>query len=758
MKKLLLTLFGAVFLVAATQAQIVTLWDDQAPSGGNMALTSIPDPFGTSHGNIGEYTTTGVGPYSNYGIGGQDWSAYAGKEWTFTFDVYITSTQLSDTNIVDDQYYYSVGGAAGGYTVVSNASWTADAWNTVTYTGTFSGDPNALTNTAVRLLNNDKGTDPVGVNFYLDNFKLVVDTTVKAKIMTINNLDVRPDATFLYGSPVTEGTLAAQPGWTVPTGNVQANPMEIFLRWSGLNLDDAGGADDYIDFTLKLTPKNGPNVTWTGGSFGDNWKMNGTDELTATVTDISVSTNTSGTVAFEGFTSASILAADYADGLYDLSLDINGLTVSAVDTNGTPPNNETVQLPDNSFTNTTLIANNPVYNQPTNGNPVVYLRNFDLMFSWNTNAPPVFLDVIVTNEIEFVSGEGYVDGDINGQQGWVDANTNGNWQVDVAAAGSASTTNNVDNMTLISPIKNLVEGDAVSLTVDFQFLGTPDNLNASTNSVFDGYFMNVGLTASGAGEAIGANQPQAEAVRFQRFFTTGTGATWIRLFKNDWSGPATPSIADMAAGDDLRIVYSLEVGADAGTTFLTATLTNMTQAIGGSSTYAMVTTDTYDALVGTVGAYMYVESGSFAHGTTGISVDRIELIYATQVEVGDGFTDWIADAGLSGSPDADEDYDYDGDGLVNLAEYALNGNPDDINDKGITSMSISGGTMTYSHAALLNDPSVSYILVTSPNLVFGPWTTNTVSGTAPLGGNYEEWSYDVPVDTAAKFIKLIIQK
>ena len=82
--------------------------------------------------------------------------------------------------------------------------------------------------------------------------------------------------------------------------------------------------------------------------------------------------------------------------------------------------------------------------------------------------------------------------------------------------------------------------------------------------------------------------------------------------------------------------------------------------------------------------------------------------------------------------------DDDKDGLSNLGEYAINGNPTNAAEKGVTGISTDGSVFTYVHAKLADDSSVTYRLIDTVDLVGGTLTTNgyvsQVEG--PVVGDY----------------------
>lgn len=237
----LAALVGALGAANSSQADEVILWDNMAPTGGNMQLTTVDEMttlgIDTGRGDIGEFDTVGLSNFRNFNPGAQDWSAYAGLNWTFTVDLYLTAAQAADASITDDTFYYNVAGQQGGFTDIS--ALTADMWNTVTWTNTFPTDTGVMANANSLYLTNSKGTHPAsGANYYVDNFKLVVDVPGPQK-----EFDFSTNTGFSNGPLSTQQGWVAG-GWTVAdaggTGNVStgltdqnatyATPVQLALN------------------------------------------------------------------------------------------------------------------------------------------------------------------------------------------------------------------------------------------------------------------------------------------------------------------------------------------------------------------------------------------------------------------------------------------------------------------------------------------------------------------------------------------------
>lgn len=163
------TLLAVAMVAGVAGADI--LWENNAPNAAWAGIVSEADPFGTGHGDIGAYTSGNAGgQYVNVNSGMQDWSAYAGQEWTISAEIYITAAQLADPDKVDAGPYFKVDTAQGGWTTLGN--FTPDAWNTMSWSGTFNADASALTSVQALFLINHGGTVTEDVDYYIDNIKL----------------------------------------------------------------------------------------------------------------------------------------------------------------------------------------------------------------------------------------------------------------------------------------------------------------------------------------------------------------------------------------------------------------------------------------------------------------------------------------------------------------------------------------------------------------------------------------------------------
>ncbi|QBG45912.1 hypothetical protein EGM51_00235 [Verrucomicrobia bacterium S94] len=677
-----------------------TIWNEENPEGGGMALTLVTNAFGSGIGAFNSGTDSGE--YSNYGISGNDWSAYAGQGWTLTFDIYLTSAQLADPAIIDDQIYYQVGDVSGGWMTISNTSWVADSWNTVIWSGVFTNEPSALTNAYARLLNSDRTTHPAsGYNYYVDNFNLEVVTPAEVDDADDLWVDVAPEAGGMMLTSI-DDPFATEQGeigmfksvdllggdvssygvsnryWALYAGQDWTLSFDIYVP--SLKMADANVSDDIISYSVAgvtggskaistLVPDEWNTITWTGTFDSD------PEALTA----------------------------------------VEALLIN--DDNGTDP----VSGP-NYFIDNIQLRSVP-------GVVVV---------------PPDY--VTVTNEIEFIAGENYANGAINGQNSWV---AGGSWLVDTASGGTVTCTNNNVNMTLLKNTP-LPVGDSIEFAVRYKILGT----HAPAGYVYVGRF---GLTTKTDGTDVGYD---GSSTRENRAMATlqasNTGADTYRIYGDGWNGPQTDFLTG-AAGDEWEMRFSLTMGDSAASTVFSSTLSNLTSGVGDAydATESGVSEIFYSALENGA-AYPYFETGGFGSGLTGVEVMSIELIGPEAVV--SGYASWVASYGLVGEH-GEPDADLDGDGMNNLGEYAFGGDPmpgTGAGDIGVIP-TFDGSTGDYTFS-VIGDDTLTVNVMTNVNLavesLWGVHETVPVSNSGML----EEYISNIDQNADNVFIRLEVTK
>ena len=172
------------------------------------------------------------------------------------------------------------------------------------------------------------------------------------------------------------------------------------LRWSGLDLDGVGVANDFIDFTLRAVPLAG-NVRWTdlgwGQTGGGGGTLNPGESLVFTMENLSATSDVAGTLNFDGFTSGAIQGSDFADGAFDLSADLNGQSIVATDNIPGGSNTGTFRLANNAFLAQTVTFDNVAVGADGG---ILTAREFDFQFSFTTTvAVPEPAHVVVLSVV-----------------------------------------------------------------------------------------------------------------------------------------------------------------------------------------------------------------------------------------------------------------------------------------------------------------------------------------------------------------------
>ncbi|MDZ8117793.1 hypothetical protein [Pontiella agarivorans] len=672
-----------------------TLWNDPNPEGGAMAFTLVTNAFGTG---IGEFASDGLGRYVNYGSYNNDWSAYAGQTYTFSFEMYVASAQAGDTNVTDDGLFFQIDGASSGYTSVGD-QMIADEWVTVTHSSVFTNEPSALTNSYIRLINNHQDTHPAsGPNYYARNFK--IEAVAPAEVDDADDLwvDVAPEDGGMMLASISD-PFATEQG-------------EIGMFKSA---DLTGG--DISSYGVS-------NRYWALYA-GQDWALtfdiyvSSIQLADANVADDTISYSVAGVAG--GSKAISTLVPDEWNTItWTGTFDSDAEALTAVEA---------------------LLINDDNGTDPVSG-PNYFIDNIRLRsVPGVVVVPPDY--VTVTNEIEFIAGENYVNGAINGQNSWV---AGGSWLVDTASGGTVTCTNNNINMTLLKDIP-LPVGDSIEFAVRYKVLGT----HVPAGFV---YLARIGLTTKTDGTDVGYDGSATRENRAMATLQAQNNANTLRVYGDGWNGPQTGWTA-LTDGDEWEIRYNLTMGDSAASTVFSVALTNLTSGVGGAySTPESGVSEIFYSALENGAAYPYFETGGFGSGLTGIEVMSLELI-APQAVVS-GYASWVASYGLVGEH-GDADADLDGDGMNNLGEYAFGGDPmpgTGAGDIGVIP-TYDGSDYTFS---VIGDDTLTVNVMTNVNLaVESLWG---VHETVPVSNNgvLEEYISNIGQSADNVFIRLEVTK
>ncbi|MEM9481386.1 MAG: PEP-CTERM sorting domain-containing protein [Verrucomicrobiota bacterium] len=194
-------------------------------------------------------------------------------------------------------------------------------------------------------------------------------SVTNAAVVTIAALDVRANGVFGHNPNVSAVTVNG----VAPGPTVVADPINVQLTYSNLDLDGDSSANDSVTFTLTAT-KFGPD----GGNLrifnqGIDTGFGNLNDVVISVTSVSGTTTDSGDlIVFDGFTGAA--AGFGGNGLLDSSVEINGTTVSVNFT--TTGFQFSTQAIDFALTPTVQFDNSV-----QNGIGTIVARHYDLQFS-----------------------------------------------------------------------------------------------------------------------------------------------------------------------------------------------------------------------------------------------------------------------------------------------------------------------------------------------------------------------------------------
>jgi hypothetical protein len=338
-------------------------------------------------------------------------------------------------------------------------------------------------------------------------------------VLTANDLGIRDNATLVYptsGGGASTGSIIANSDQ--PFTNAEANVLDVALRWTGLDLDNDGNADDYFNFTIRAYDKSGTAKASLAGTQGwgvnggNSWGVDTGEGLVFAVVNIEPSADAVGSVEFVGFTEATIISVGSAGAGQETtgsgSLDVNGTNLTAT-LNGTG----WVQA-QNSLGLTGSFESNPpsqiTFDNASFGagsaTPTVHPRAFDLKFqhslygsqaAFPSNEINGDADVTINRNPNNIAGNPSVQSDgsiISLADGYditdTTANPNGP-QIDVPLVWSNL---DVDGDGIVA------EGESISFTVRYS---TPSGSVAMHN---DGIMVNGDSSGVGAGNSINGTE------------------------------------------------------------------------------------------------------------------------------------------------------------------------------------------------------------------------------------------------------------
>lgn len=204
---------------------------------------------------------------------------------------------------------------------------------------------------------------------------LAVAGTADAGIITIDNLDVRSSGVFGHDPDVSAVTInGAAPGPVVT-----ADPVDVQLTYSNLNLDGDASANDAVTFTLRATKFGTDGGNLRAFNQGFDTGFGNLNDLSISVINVSGTTTDSGhNIVFDGFTGANAGAG--RNGELNNSVEINGTTVTLA--NADTGEFEFITSGINFGPTPTVTFDNS-----TSIGGTIVARNYDLQFSSTAAVP-----------------------------------------------------------------------------------------------------------------------------------------------------------------------------------------------------------------------------------------------------------------------------------------------------------------------------------------------------------------------------------
>jgi hypothetical protein len=574
-------------------------------------------------------------------------------------------------------------------------------------------------------------------------------------------------SSYSAGELAFQGPWSAQTGWTVSNGVVSATSdykRMVLLGSSISNLvvgetveiivdHQVGGSannntDPLFEFGLKSNGNNWTQEGFIGGSAGYNAYLDGTYKIHLNKDEISSNNNAALAVAP---TAAGFMldSADDADGTGTYPFD--GLSdnlriIYSLKKTATQDNFEASVVFSNLTTGVSVTPANGVSTITSadmyNDDEIFFMLRASGLNGGNKDLQVDRIAVSVipvlvpppAGTIDFTP-YAYVDGELDGQDNW-SASSGFVVNTDATTIRRATDWGKAFYLGATLFETNAVSGNSVTITSDFYFEGMMAAVN-TTKATF-------GFTDS------------TDSGNRQLFYLSSTNFEDGKLKIRDTNDGninnpgSTEAMVLPSTNDALRLTYTLTLGEDAASSVMSATLSNKVSGASASTLYTGIKEGLYTTITNS-GMYVRVGGGGgLLQGSTGLVVDKIQYTQnnAAAPEV-DGFDQFVADYGLSGTATDDADSD----GLSDRAEYLFGGNPTNSSDTG-TSPSIAGGTYTF---ALVGDDSLVAHVLTNTDLAFGTWATNSTLNVQSTDGVLSNYTDNVGTLEQQLFIQLLVE-
>ncbi|MGJ8640583.1 MAG: alkaline phosphatase D family protein [Opitutaceae bacterium] len=220
------------------------------------------------------------------------------------------------------------------------------------------------------------------------------------------------------------------------------------------------------------------------------------------------------------------------------------------------------------------------------------------------------------SSIDFVTPEGYSDGALDGQQNW---NAASGWSVNDSVGSGNVSTSATQEIAILDDAVTLSQGDAFSMTVNFQFQGT------FTPAAGASYLFQGGLTSSSDASV---HLTLADGINLQVFGPDDSTFNY-RLLDPSFAQLGV-LLSGFAEDDVLEFEYIITLGADAASSQIEVELRNLTDATtSGLVAISGIDAGLYSALTG-AGAFPCFQSNAFSDngsGLTALQVNTVTLGY-----------------------------------------------------------------------------------------------------------------------------------
>jgi hypothetical protein len=223
--------------------------------------------------------------------------------------------------------------------------------------------------------------------------------------------------------------------------------------------------------------------------------------------------------------------------------------------------------------------------------------------------------------VNFTSGEGFSDGALYNQSGWDSSFTGNTWVVDTST-GAITLSNDWQRAAWEQGFSVSGAGESITFRVDLKFLGT---FGTNNNPL-----IKIGFSSS---SDVASSTPPANVV----FLRTASYNTQLQLGNNVNSGPLSPNaslvIADCQASgesDDLAVLVTLTLGADAASSTISSKLMNLTdgtETIIGS--YTGINSSVYSAATTNIYGFLHAQSLTTT-GSNAITQVQVSSVTMTQ--------------------------------------------------------------------------------------------------------------------------------